>query len=130
MKKHRKQSVYVFGRKRLVDVPVDSELYKADNHAEYQRARSKSKHTMLDEIAFTSFADDIAEAYEKSQLLICLREAVQALSDKERLLIECIFYDGQTEQETAAILRIARQNVNKKKHKIIKKLRNSLKDWL
>jgi len=130
MKKHRKQSVYVFGRKRLVDVPVDSELYKADNHAEYQRARSKSKHTMLDEIAFTSFADDIAEAYEKSQLLICLREAVQALSNKERLLIKCIFYDGLTEQEAATILKIARQNVNKKKHKIIKKLRNSLKDWL
>ena len=130
MKKHRKQSVYVFGRKRLVDVPVDGELYKADNHAEYQRARSNSKHTTLDSIALTSFADDIAEAYEKTQLLICLQEAVQALSDKERLLIKCIFYDELTEQETAAILKIARQNVNKKKHKIIKKLRNSLKDWL
>jgi len=29
MKKYRKQSVYVSGQRQLVDVPVDSELYKA-----------------------------------------------------------------------------------------------------
>jgi RNA polymerase sigma factor (sigma-70 family) len=130
MKKHRKQSVYVYGRKRLVDVPIDDELYKADNRAEYQRARSKAKHVSMDKIALTSFADDIAEAYEKAQLLECLRATLKLLTERERLLIKCIFYDRLTEQETAAILKIARQNVNKKKHKIIKKLRNSLKDWL
>ena len=126
MKKYRKQSVYVFGRKRLVDVPVDEKLYKADNHAEYQRARSKKKHASLNEVIIA----DVAEAYEQSQLLESLRIAVQSLDDKERLLIECIYYDGLTEQETAAILTVTQKTVNIRKHKIIKKLRNSLKDWL
>ena len=130
MKKYRKQSVYVFGRKRLFDVPVDSELHKADNRAEYQRARSKKKHVSLDEIIIADVTIDVAEAYEKSQLLECLRVAVQSLNDKERQIIECIYYDGLTEQETATILMVAQQTVNKKKHKAIKKLRASLIDWL
>ena len=130
MKKYRKQSVYVFGRKRLVDVPVDKKLYQADNRAEYQRKRSKKKHVSLDKIIFTKFTPDVAEIYEEAQLLESLREALKVLNDKERLLIECIYYDGLTERETAVILNISQQNVNKKKHKIINKLRNSLLDWL
>jgi len=130
MKKYRKQSVHVFGRKRLVDVPVDRKLYKADNRAEYQRRRSKKKHVSLSEIILSEYTADVAEIYEETQLLENLREALQSLSEKERLLIECIYYDGLTEKETATILMIAQQTVNKKKHKIIKKLRNSLIDWL
>jgi len=130
VKKYRKQSVNVFGRRLLVDVPVDGELYKADNRAEYLRARSRVKHVSLDKVVLAGFAADVAEAYEEAQLLLCLREAVQALTEKEYRLIECIYYDGLTEQETAAILMIAQQTVNRKKHKIIKKLRNSLIDWL
>ena len=130
MKKYRKQSVYVFGRKRLVDVPVDSELYKADNRAEYQRARSKVKHVSLDENIIADFTADVAEAYEEAQLLECLREALQALIETERQLIECIYYDELTEQETAAILKTTQKTVNIRKHKIIKKLRDNLKEWL
>ena len=129
MKKHRKQIVYVFGRKRMVDVPVDSELYKADNRAEYLRAKSKAKHVSLDKTVLAGFTADVAEIYEEAQLLECLQEALEALSEVERRLVECIYYDGLTEQETAAILKIAQQNVNRKKHKIIKKLRDRLIDW-
>jgi len=130
MKKHRKQIVYVFGRKRMVDVPVDSELYKADNRAEYLRAKSMAKHISLDTVVLAGSGADIAEAYEEAQLLECLREALDALSEVESRLVECIYYDGLTEQETAAILKIAQQNVNRKKQKIINKLRKRLIDWL
>ena len=129
MKKHRKQSVNVLGKKQLVDVPVDSELYKADNRAEYQRARSKTKDVPWDASLFADLTADVVEIYEESQLLEFLREALQALSDEERQLIEYIFYEGLTEQETADILKVARQTVGKKKHRIINKLRNSLVDW-
>ena len=129
MKKYRKQGVYVYGRKRLVDVPVDSKLYKADNRAEYQRRRSGAKHVSLNELIFACTAD-VADVYEKSHMLECLREALQALTKKERLLIECMYYNGFTQQETAEILMIAQQNVSKNHKEIIKKLRNSLKDWL
>ena len=130
MKKYRKQSVTVNGKKRLVDVPVDSELYKADNRAEYQRARSKKKHVSLDITVKIGISADVAEIYEEAQLMESLRAAVAALADDERQLIEYLFFDGLTERETAAILGISQPAVTKRKHKIIKKLRNSLKDWL
>ena len=130
MKKHRKQIVYVYGRKQLVDVPVDSELYKADNHAEYQRARSKTKHVSLDITVNIGVTADAAEVYEEAQLLECLRESLKKLSDEERQLIHYIYFYGLTERETAKRLKISQPAVTKRKHKIIKKLRSSLSDWL
>ena len=130
MKKHRKQKVDVGGVKRLVDVPVDGDLYKADNRDEYQRARSKSKHIPLDEIVLSGFAGDVTEDYEEAQLRARLREVMLTLTDDERRLIGLIYYDQRTERETAVILGITHQVVNRKKKRIIKKLRDSLKDWL
>lgn len=130
MKKHRKQSVNVFVQKRLVDVPDDNELYKIDNREEYQRRRSKAKHISLDEIVMTEFTSVVTEAYEEVQLLECLHKAVQFLSEKERQLVEYIYYDGLTERETAVILKISQPAVIKRRDKIIQKLRNSLIDWL
>ena len=130
MKKYRKQSVIVHGQKQFVDVPVDEELYKADNREEYQRARSKSKHVSLNDAIFPGHTADVAAAYEKKQLIECLLEALLTLSEKERRLLECIYYDGLTEQKTAEILNMKQQNVNRDKHKAIKKLRIILKDWI
>jgi RNA polymerase sigma factor (sigma-70 family) len=130
MKKHRKQSVNVLGQKRLVDVPVDKELYEADNHNEYQRARSKKKHVSLREIILADFTADVMDDYEEAQLQECLKKAVQALNEEERLLIKCIYYDELTEQQTAVILHVSQKTVNVRKHKIINKLRDSLINWL
>lgn len=129
MKKHRKQGVNVFGQKRLVDVPVDDTLYEMDNREEYQRRRSKFKHVSFDDIVLAVTAD-VMEDYEKSQLLECLHKAIKNLTIKELELIECIYYDGLTERETAAILKISQPAVIKRRDKIIRKLRNSLIDWL
>jgi len=129
MKKHRKQSVNVFGYKRLVDVPVDDELYKIDNHEEYQRRRSKAKHISLDDF-IAEFTADVMGNYEESQLLECLLEALQTLTEEEYQLIQYIFYDGFTEQETAVILKVTQKTVNIRKHEVINKLRDNLKDWL
>ena len=130
MKKHRKQVVDVLGQKRLVDVPVDDELYKADNRSEYQRARSKTKDVSLDESIINDSTADVMEDYEEMQLLESLRESLKTLNDKDRRLIKYLFYDGLTERETATILGVSHQAVGKQKRRIIATLRNSLIDWL
>ena len=130
MKKHRKQLVNVFGEKRTVDVPLDSELYKADNHEEYQRARSKAKHVSLNESGLVDFMADVTEAYEETQLAERLQEALQTLGEEERQLVKYLYYDGLVEQEVAAILEISQPAVTKRKQKIIQRLRNSLIDWM
>ena len=130
MKKHRKQMVDVGGIKQLVDVPADDELYKADNREEYQRARNKAKHVSFHEVALADLTADVVEAYEETQLLECLREALQTLTEEERRLVEYVYYDGLTERETAAILGVSHQAVSKQKLRIIAKLRASLIDWM
>ena len=130
MKKHRKQAVYVDGKKQMVDVPVDGELYKADNREEYHRTRSRAKHVSMDVAVFADFMPDVAEVYEKAQLLTCLREAILALSKDERQLIKCIYFDGLTEREVADIFKVSQPAIAKRKHKIIKKLRSSLIHWI
>ena len=129
MKKHRKQSVNVLGKKQLVDVPVDDDLYAADNHEEYQRTRSLKKDVPWDASLFADLTANVMDNYEESQLLTCLYEAIQALSDEERQLVEYIYFDGMTEAEVAKILKISQQAVGKRKNKVIDKLRNSLIDW-
>ena len=129
MKKYRKQSVNVLGQKRLVDVPVDDELYKADNREEYQRARSKKKHVSLGSVVLADLTANIVEAYEEKQLLECLHEALQMLTAKERQLIEYLYYDGLSERKIGTILEISHQAVGKRKRCVIAKPKNSLIDW-
>jgi len=128
MKKHRKQLVKVLGERQFVDVPVDDELYKADNREEYQRYRNKTKHVPLSEIV-ADLSSDVFEVYENAQLLEALKSALQKLPEHERQLITHIYYDGLSEQETAELLQVSQQTVNKKKHRIISKLRTILIDW-
>ena len=128
MKKHRKQLVKVLGKRQFVDVPVDDELYKADNREEYQRARSKTKHVPLSDIV-ADLTGDVFESYENAQLLEALKIALRKLSEHECQLIKHIYYDGLTEQEVAEMLNVSQQTVNKKKQRAINKLRNTLIDW-
>jgi len=130
MKKHRKQRIYVDGQKHLADVPVDDELYKADNHAEYQRARSKKKDTTLQDEILADVTADVMEDFEEKQLLESLYKALRSLNEKERQLIDYLYFEGLTERKTAKILGKSQQAVGKQRHKIIQKLRNSLIDWL
>ena len=130
MKKFRKQVVNVHGERRLVDVPADDELYKADSREEYLRSKSISRHVPLDGIILADINADVAEACEESLLLERLREALKMLSEPERRLVEHLYYDELTERETAAIYGISQPAVTKRKHKIIQKLRVILIDWL
>ncbi|MDR1706011.1 MAG: sigma-70 family RNA polymerase sigma factor [Clostridiales bacterium] len=128
MKKHRKQAVYVYGEKRFADVPVDRELYKADNHEEYQRVRNKKKHIPLSVDIPDGF--NLMEAYEEAQLIEQLNGALQTLAEKERRLIEYYFFEGLTEQEIAAIFKVTHQTINKNKRAVVNKLRDILTDWI
>ncbi len=130
MKKHRKQLVDVLGQRRLVDVPVDDELYKIDRRDDYLNSRAKAKHIAFDDRFIADLAADVADVYERSQLLECLREALQKLDKDERLLVEYYYYDNLDEHETAARMKLSQSTVNRKKHRIIEKLRICLSDWL
>lgn len=56
-----------------------------------------------------------------------LHIAMQELTSEEFDIIKMLFYDEMTERDTAKILGISQAAVNKKKHRILKKLRKNIK---
>ena len=59
---------------------------------------------------------------------IMLEKALEKLNEKERYLIDQLFYLGRTERELAAKLHIAQQNINKTKQRILCKLYEIFQD--
>lgn len=52
---------------------------------------------------------------------------MQELTSEELNIIKMLFYDEMTERDTAKILGISQAAVNKKKHRILKKLKKIIK---
>lgn len=50
MKRKRKQTIILDGRRGLADVPEDDALYRLDCHAEYLRSRSLKFEISLDDV--------------------------------------------------------------------------------
>ena len=58
----------------------------------------------------------------RDKLRICLPQ----LTDPEQHLIFALFYEGKTEREYAEILGISQKAVNKRRHKVLDKLRRMM----
>lgn len=56
-----------------------------------------------------------------------LHIAMQELTSEELNIIKMLFYDEMTERDTAKILGISQAAVNKRKHRILKKLKKIIK---
>lgn len=56
-----------------------------------------------------------------------LHIAMQELTTEELNIIKMLFYDEMTERDTAKILGISQAAVNKRKHRILKKLKKIIK---
>ena len=57
-------------------------------------------------------------------LIAKLRKALTQLTEDELELIEALYYQGQNERRYAAYLGISQKGVNKRRHKVLNKLRN------
>lgn len=71
---------------------------------------------------------DIAGEDSTSEMVesIAVRQLLDNLPKRQRIVIKGIFYDDYTEAEIAKELNISRQGVNKAKRKALKKLRKHL----
>lgn len=57
-----------------------------------------------------------------------LRRILTQLSESDRQLIQAFFFEGLTEQKYADQLGVAQQVINRKKHRILKKLKKLLSE--
>ena len=95
-----------------------------------QKLDTKNRLLSLD--GFTDFitdeAVDIAETVVNAVMVDRLKAALPLLSDSEQELIQAIFFDGLSEREVGARLGITQSVVNKRKARILIKLRKIIEN--
>ena len=80
----------------------------------------------LDFIAYESA--DVEKAVIHAVMLDRLKTALPLLSDSEQALIQAIFFDGLTEREVGFRLGMTQSVINKRKAKILAKLRKIIEN--
>ena len=75
---------------------------------------------------FSDGQEPVEDTVIHGLMLDQLRDAMDKLPHDDRFLIEALFFDGMTEREYAAIIGITQKNVNKKKQRILLRLKNIL----
>lgn len=113
------------------DLKVERTVVDQENRTVEQiPSREDSYERMLEQNM--QFAEDSASAEEQALQNIQtqqLHKALLLLSEDERDLIERLFFQEQTEREIAAVYRISQKAVNKRRQKVLARLREQLKNF-
>ncbi len=113
------------------DLKVERTVVDQENRTVEQiPSREDSYERMLEQNM--QFAEDAASAEEQALKNIQtqqLHKALLLLSDDERDLIERLFFQEQTEREIAAVYGLSQNAVNKRRKRVLDKLRELIKDF-
>ncbi len=116
-------------------ISVSKEVYDAFKRPAWKE-RKRRQVRGEKELSLEAFADAgfeipsgetlVDEIVEDKLLLDMLSKALSELTEDERFLIDALFYKNRSEREVAASSCISQQAVNKRKRKILTKLRDIL----
>ena len=126
-----------------VDVTVTEEVYVAyaqmDRRERYEAERDFGKLVSLDEMlerhipveslygyCDPDFEDEALERDEKERMLRCLAFALEALNEKERLLIRALYYEDVSVREYAKRLEKRLWTAQCRRDKALKKLKGEI----
>jgi len=118
-------------------VEVSAEVYaaysQADRRERYCAERDAGRLLSIERfeeigISIESLLDEHVESAEDSviqqMLLEELRSAFMSLEAEERQLLQALVIDGVSERDYAQAIGLSQKGVNKRKHKILEKLKN------
>ncbi len=137
----RKKNTYLYSKKKFIVVQgnllevtakVYGEHYAEKEHSNYLKRIAKNSTTFsLDGLEHQDIisdsaliTDELEMDVEKKLTLDKLREGIDKLSDKEKLIIEKIYFEGLSERKLAEILNIPQTTINYQKLKILNKLKD------
>ena len=113
------------------DLKVERTVVDQENRTVEQiPSREDSYERMLEQNV--QFAEETASAEEQALQNIQtqqLHKALLLLSDDERDLIERLFFQEQTEREIAAVYGLSQNAVNKRRKRVLDKLRELIKEF-
>ena len=130
-----KEKTYTIKVKKI-QVEVSREVYKAYHRAR-EAERYQKKVIQQTEMSLERFQEEgvsakfqavryqpgIEEEIIRAEDIQRLYRALEQLNPEDRLLIDKLFFESVTERELAARLHISQQAVNKRKKRLLKKLR-------
>lgn len=121
---------------RVIMIPVTREqyyeymrpLWREDKKLQ-RRAEEISLDALYEENEY-EFPDktDVASDVEKKMMIEKLHEALLELDKIDRTIME-MYSENHTETEIGKVIGMSQRGVNKRKHKVILKLRSRLKDF-
>lgn len=121
---------------RVIMIPVTREqyyeymrpLWREDKKLQ-RRAEEISLDALYEENEY-EFPDktDVASDVEKKMMIEKLHEALLELDKIDRTIME-MYRENHTETEIGKVIGMSQRGVNKRKHKVILKLRSRLKDF-
>ncbi len=109
-------------------------LYIAAKNAALNHLRNTKKHNIIspgyESLAVLTITDHEYSAMEKKELIQKLDESIAALPEQRQIIFRLIKEDGLKSKEVAAILNISVRTVENQMYKAVKKLADTLSDYL
>jgi len=118
-------------------VPVSMKVYKA-HHQEQEHIRYLKKGIKKNELSLERFEEGglyphvrktphiTEDMYIQQELLELLSDAIASLNADEQRLLSDIFYENKSERQIAETIGITQKGVNKRKSRLLEKLRKIL----
>ncbi len=127
--------IYVQGKQVSVSHEIYCAYYEEYDHERYLDKRGKKREISYDLlyeqgnlINFVGLSPEPLDCQMvEKECLEQLYKALKQLDDEERWLIEKLYFSEYAEKDVAANLGVSRQAINKRKHKVLKKLADILR---
>ena len=123
-------TVYLKGQRKMnyFEKDLKSERVIKDENGEIKKiipSREDSLDRLLSDTQrqFSDDSESVESIIQNNDEIDKLHNALKQLSDDEWAIIKMLFYDEMSERDTAKVLGISQVAVNKRKHRILKKLK-------
>ena len=127
-------TVYLKGQRKMsyFEKDLKSERVIKDKSGDIKKiipSREDSLDRLLsdNQRQFSDDSESVESVVQMNDEIDKLHIALNQLSDDEWTIIKMLFYDEMSERDTAKVLGISQVAVNKRKHRILKKLKKIIK---
>ena len=127
-------TVYFKGQRKMsyFEKDLKSERVVKDKNGDIKKiipSREDSLDRLLsdNQRQFSDDSESVESVVQMNDEIDKLHIALRQLSDDEWVIIKMLFYDEMSERDTAKVLGISQVAVNKRKHRILKKLKKIIK---
>ena len=137
MNENNKFFIYVNGHPVAVTEEIYREYYRMGRRERYLEERDAANGTVMysgldtdetlgEEMIPDTGAKSVEQTVIDGMMTDMLHEALDILTEDERNLINALFYEGHSEREYAAMLRISKTALHARKVKVLALLRKYL----